>query len=105
MTTQVLANKFEVSPEAIRRILKSKWRPSAAEEEDRRERWERRGESVYRRWVEERGANPPKKWRQRGIGGGPRRLSQDREYQKRITFEREGVGWREPGVETAIPWG
>jgi hypothetical protein len=31
-----------MSPEAIRRILKSKWRPSETEVLKRRERWERR---------------------------------------------------------------
>ncbi|KAH7061211.1 hypothetical protein B0J12DRAFT_553139, partial [Macrophomina phaseolina] len=30
-TTPVLANEFKVSPEAIRRILKSKWRPKEEE--------------------------------------------------------------------------
>ncbi|KAL1992779.1 hypothetical protein VTN49DRAFT_3535 [Thermomyces lanuginosus] len=41
-TTPVLAEQFKVSPEAIRRILKSKWRPSEEEMEDRRRRWEKR---------------------------------------------------------------
>lgn len=46
-TTPVLAEQFEVSPEAIRRILKSKWRASAAELESRRERWERRHHRIW----------------------------------------------------------
>ncbi|KAL1972636.1 hypothetical protein VTN31DRAFT_7050 [Thermomyces dupontii] len=41
-TTPVLAEQFKVSPEAIRRILKSKWRPTEEEMEDRRRRWEKR---------------------------------------------------------------
>lgn len=52
-TTATLANQFRVSPEAIRRILRSKWRPKTPEEEARRlERWRRRGERV-RTWRRE----------------------------------------------------
>ncbi|KAL4933466.1 mitochondrial ribosome assembly protein RRG9 [Aspergillus undulatus] len=46
-TTAVLAQEFKVSPEAIRRILKSKWRPSEAEMEKRRQRWDRRHERIW----------------------------------------------------------
>jgi len=66
-TTPVLAQHFEVSPEAIRRILKSKWQPSAEEQENRRERWERRGERVWSSLAEV-GVKPPKPWRVRGVG-------------------------------------
>ena len=72
-TTPILAEQFEVSPEAIRRILKSKWRPSEEEEFDRRRRWDKRGESIWARWVN-MGLKPPKKWREMGIReavGGP----------------------------------
>lgn len=65
-TTQALARQFEVSPEAIRRILKSKWSPSADEEEDRQERWFRRGRSVWSRYAE-LGMKPPQKWRGEGV--------------------------------------
>lgn len=65
-TTPVLANHFQVSPEAIRRILKSKWRPKEDEEVDRRERWNKRGESIWRQMVEI-GIKPPKKWRDMGL--------------------------------------
>ncbi|KAF3480484.1 uncharacterized protein GIQ15_05831 [Arthroderma uncinatum] len=41
-STKNLSEQFKVSPEAIRRILKSKWRATEAEEVDRRERWEKR---------------------------------------------------------------
>ena len=75
-STPVLAEHFKVSPEAIRRILKSKWRPNEDEDEARKWRWEKRGESI---WTEmsEKGIKPPKKWRQKGIGrlaerSGPR---------------------------------
>jgi hypothetical protein len=64
--TEVLAKRFEVSPEAIRRILKSKWRPTMEEQVEREARWERRGESVYERWAA-MGKTPPKKWREKGI--------------------------------------
>ena len=66
-TTPVLAQQFEVSPEAIRRILKSNWRPNDEEEADRRKRWDKRGETIWSRWVE-MGLKPPKKWREMGVG-------------------------------------
>lgn len=62
-TTYALSQEFEVSPEAIRRILKSKWRPSSEEESDREQRWFRRGEKVWTRYTE-LGLKPPKKWKQ-----------------------------------------
>lgn len=76
-TTPVLAKQFEVSSEAIRRILKSKWRANAEEEEDRRERWDRRGERI---WTDlaEKGLSPPKKWREMGIRAAPKRRPNDR---------------------------
>ncbi|KAE8393597.1 Required for respiratory growth protein 9, mitochondrial [Aspergillus alliaceus] len=46
-TTPVLAEQFQISPEAIRRILKSKWRPSEHEMEDRRKRWEKRHDRIW----------------------------------------------------------
>ena len=65
-TTPVLADLFKVSPEAIRRILKSKWRPSQEEEERRRQRWNRRGEGIWRQKVE-LGIKAPRKWRDMGL--------------------------------------
>lgn len=66
-TTSVLAKQFEVSPEAIRRILKSKWKPTPEEAEKRRERWDRRGEKIWTN-LAEMGQRPPKKWREMGVG-------------------------------------
>lgn len=66
-TTPVLANHFKVSPEAIRRILKSKWRPSDEEYEDRMRRWDKRGERIWSNLVE-MGVKPPKAWREMGVG-------------------------------------
>lgn len=69
-TTQALADKFEVSSEAIRRILKSKWQPSVNEEEGRQDRWFRRGQHVW----EQRaalGVKPPRRWREEGIARDP----------------------------------
>ncbi|EKG10978.1 Neugrin-related protein [Macrophomina phaseolina MS6] len=66
-TTPVLANEFKVSPEAIRRILKSKWRPKEEEAEKRAQRWEKRGEQIWKSQVE-KGIKPPKKWRVKGVG-------------------------------------
>ncbi|KAJ5463932.1 hypothetical protein N7475_007067 [Penicillium sp. IBT 31633x] len=51
-TTAVLADEFQVSPEAIRRILKSKWRPSEDEMESRRKRWENRHDRIWSRMAE-----------------------------------------------------
>jgi hypothetical protein len=45
--TPVLAEKFKVSPEAIRRILKSKWRPDPEKQAERRERWARRHDRIW----------------------------------------------------------
>lgn len=83
-TTSVLANQFEISPEAIRRILKSKWRPRADQEESRRERWEKRGTQIWS-GLAAKGVHPPKHWRELGIGTGPRRPAQDRSLQKTKT--------------------
>ena len=66
-TTPELAQRFEVSPEAIRRILKSKWRPNDDEETDRRRRWDKRGVAIWSQMVET-GVKPPRKWRQMGVG-------------------------------------
>jgi hypothetical protein len=65
-TTDVLARNFEVSPEAIRRILKSKWTPSPEAEIRRQERWFDRGKRVWARWAE-LGKKPPRRWRREGI--------------------------------------
>lgn len=66
-TTPVLAEHFKVSPEAIRRILKSNWKPSDKEYEERMERWNKRGERIWSNLVE-MGVKPPKRWRDMGVG-------------------------------------
>ncbi|MCJ1323091.1 Required for respiratory growth protein 9 mitochondrial [Xylographa vitiligo] len=66
-STSVLAEQFKVSPEAIRRILKSKWRPNDEEDVSRRQRWQKRGEAIWGQMVD-LGLKPPKKWRNMGIG-------------------------------------
>ncbi|KAF1943126.1 required for respiratory growth protein 9, mitochondrial [Clathrospora elynae] len=66
-TTPILADHFKVSPEAIRRILKSKWQPSDEEHEARMQRWDKRGERIWSNLVE-MGVKPPKKWREMGVG-------------------------------------
>lgn len=65
--TSVLAEKFQVSPESIRRILKSNWMPKENEELDRQRRWFNRGQKVWVRYAE-LGLRPPNKWRALGIG-------------------------------------
>lgn len=69
-TTEALAKKFEVSPENIRRILRSKWTPSVDEEQDRQERWFRRGKNVWESQAA-LGKKPPRKWRQEGVARDP----------------------------------
>lgn len=66
-TTDRLAEHFKMSPEAIRRILRSKWQPNEEEMDERRKRWEKRG---IKKWTEmaEEGVRPPKKWRELGVG-------------------------------------
>ncbi|PHH67829.1 hypothetical protein CDD82_1075 [Ophiocordyceps australis] len=84
-TTEVLANRFMVSPEAIRRILKSKWQPTQEEAEDRRRRWHERGKQVWQVKAA-LGIKPPRKWRAEGI-------VRDADYHRRrrsaIEYERE----------------
>ena len=48
-TTEVLAEQFKTSPEAIRRILRSKWMMKAGPEimEERRERWAQRHDRIW----------------------------------------------------------
>ena len=65
--TPVLANQFEVSPEVIRRILKSRWRPSEEETAKRAQRWLKRGQKIWTQNAE-KGMKPPRKWREMGIG-------------------------------------
>ncbi|KAK5132060.1 hypothetical protein LTR08_000397 [Meristemomyces frigidus] len=66
-STETLSEHFRVAPEAIRRILKSKWRPDDEETEDRKNRWERRGVAKWQDMAEQ-GARPPAKWRAMGVG-------------------------------------
>ncbi|KAF4594890.1 mitochondrion organization and biogenesis protein [Ophiocordyceps camponoti-floridani] len=65
-TTEHLSNKFKVSAEAIRRILKSNFRPDDAQEAERRERWERRGLQIWEHKAA-LGIKPPRKWREEGV--------------------------------------
>ncbi|RCI11922.1 hypothetical protein L249_4224, partial [Ophiocordyceps polyrhachis-furcata BCC 54312] len=69
-TTPALADRFKVSVEAIRRILKSNFRPNEEQEEARRERWERRGLQVWERKAA-LGIKPPRKWREMGAVRDP----------------------------------
>lgn len=64
-TTEVIASNFEVSAEAIRRILRSKWQPTEEQRADRMARWEKRG---VKKWMDmaEKGMKPPKRWRELG---------------------------------------
>lgn len=52
MTTAEIATHFKISPEAVRRILRSKWEPTLEEEEDMFDRWKRRGEAIKKIYEE-----------------------------------------------------
>lgn len=88
-STPVLAQHFKVSPEAIRRILKSKWKPNEEEEEKRKRRWEKRGENI---WTEmsKQGIKPPKPWREKGIGRSSE--SEGRGHRRSFTALEEEIG-------------
>lgn len=69
-TTTMLAEKFEVSGEAIRRILRSKWRerektPEVAQEWA--EKWAKRGQKVWQRWEEAGVVHTKKAKRERSL--------------------------------------
>ncbi|KAF2214915.1 hypothetical protein CERZMDRAFT_95295 [Cercospora zeae-maydis SCOH1-5] len=87
-TTKMLSQHFEVTPEAIRRILKSKWKPSPEEVEERRERWEKRGVKKWREMSEVHGMKPPKKWRV--LHGVPNPKLEGRKKWEDPHFEKKG---------------
>ena len=70
-TLPVLSKRFEVSPEVIRRILRSKWCPTPEEEEKRQKRWFERGKKI---WTVKAalGVKPPRVWRKEGIVRDPK---------------------------------
>ena len=103
-TTSVLADQFKVSPEAVRRILKSKWRPNEKEEEERRERWNKRGMTIWAQ-MNELGVKPPRKWRDQGVGKSEeqssareQRLQHDQAARKGV--EKESYSGRLPAKST-----
>ncbi|KAM0719680.1 hypothetical protein Q7P37_003811 [Cladosporium fusiforme] len=94
-STETLSSQFEVSPENIRRILKSKWRPNDEERDDRSLRWERRG---VRKWTEmaKLGERPPRRWREMGVGsvkGEPDRRPEWKRGGGRSWVEEEDGFW------------
>ncbi|CCF56217.1 hypothetical protein KAFR_0A07830 [Kazachstania africana CBS 2517] len=46
MTASDLGSRFKVSPEAISKILKSKWHPNDSEAQKLQARWKKRGEKI-----------------------------------------------------------
>jgi len=91
-STETLSEHFKVAPEAIRRILKSKWRPSEGEAEDRAARWERRG---VKKWQEmaEIGMRPPVKWRAMGVGGAEGLHKERIPKRKKVRREDGSLSW------------
>lgn len=94
-STETLSGQFAVSPENIRRILKSKWKPNDDEREEREKRWERRG---VRKWTEmaEQGERPPRKWREMGVGsvaGEPERKPGWKRGRAKSHEETDDIDW------------
>ncbi|KAL3229520.1 Required for respiratory growth protein 9, mitochondrial [Nakaseomyces bracarensis] len=52
ISTRELSEKFKVSPEAIRRILKSNWEPTDDEWDNMQKRWKNRGERINMMYAE-----------------------------------------------------
>ncbi|KEF58370.1 uncharacterized protein A1O9_06296 [Exophiala aquamarina CBS 119918] len=74
-STPALSEHFKISPEAIRRILKSKFRPSEAQLQDRRERWARRHDRIWDQKTE-LGLRPKRT--------GERRLEEPEEFEENL---------------------
>jgi len=74
-STPALAEHFKVSPEAIRRILKSNFRPSEAQMQGRRERWARRHDRIWDQKTE-LGLRPKRKTE--------RRLEEPEEFEENL---------------------
>lgn len=72
MTSKDLSDHFKISPEAIRRILKSKWTPSLEEEEDIYERWKKRGDKIKNLYTEKYGTDTKVIIKNSGDGSGVR---------------------------------
>jgi Neugrin len=101
-TPSVLAKHFDVSFEAMRRILKSKWRPSEVEEDGRRNRWEKRGERAWTSLADE-GHKPPRKWREKGVGTVRQGVDLDGvERWKRSEWWRRKTWWEREVVESVL---
>ncbi|KAL7268383.1 Required for respiratory growth protein 9 mitochondrial [Rhizina undulata] len=88
--TPKIAEMFKVSRESIQRILRSKWRPGPEEAADRNGRWERRGESIWDKWILE----------------GTVKTKKMKKFERRERREKEQLRGRwdkkpryEPGVE------
>lgn len=58
ITNDELSSLFKVSPEAIRRILKSRWRPNADKSKQLNERWIRRGQRLGAKQIRQGPAKP-----------------------------------------------
>ncbi len=103
-TTPVLASHFAVSPEAIRRILKSRWRARTTEEEEARQaRWYARGRQVWARWAA-LGRKPPKRWQAEGVRRdkswtGRRKRMTERQLAMEMERDLEGARLKDEDME------
>jgi len=104
-TTPVLAKQFDVSPEAIRRILKSSWVPTPEEQAKRESRWNKRGESIWRRMAAQ-GVDPPRKWKNMGIfARKPGRRSAGKTILSRQNYDKanDDATHRRPRPSVVVP--
>ena len=95
-STEMLAERFQVSPEAIRRILKGKWKPTEEEQTERQLRWVRRGERIWTGKAGE-GMKPPRRWRDMGVNRASARTGSE---VKSRASERQGG---RTGLDIAFP--
>lgn len=102
-TPQKLHEHFGVSLDAIKRILKSSWKPSEDEEDDRRDRWEKRGKKVWSE-LSDKGHKPPRKWRDMGVGA-PKEDEDGVERWKRSEHKRRKDWWETEVIGKALEGG
>lgn len=86
-TTKKLSDLFQISGEAIRRVLKSNWKQDEATQKARMEHWAKRGVRVYRRW-EQLGVIQSK---------SAKKQVRDRRKEREAMWGKQEDGWRRDG--------
>ena len=86
----------------MRRILKSTWKPSEEQVEQRRARWDTRGQKIWT-GMAELGLRPPKKWRDMGVRNKGAERHEER-GRGRKTVKSSGLIGPSFQPEGEIPW-